>query len=117
MNESFENNLSNTTSNMMSQPAIAEFPNSTETNYNQADILLQQFLLAASAQDLYRVGVFIGSYIYLVITPVGLIGNVLTLLVLLRDRGSGHSCQVYMRVLATVDSFTLLIGLAGKSNV
>ena len=113
MNESFEDITSNIPSNLLSQASINDFGNSTETTLSHAGFY-KQFLFVASVQGLFKVGVFIGSYIYLVITPIGLVGNVLTLLVLLRDRGAGQSCRVYMSTLATVDSITLLTGLGGE---
>ena len=116
MNESFEDHMSTTSPRVHSWTAIMEFKDSNHTNLSYASIQ-QQFILAASTQSLYKIGLFIISYIYPAIIPFGLIGNVLTLLVLVRNRGSGLSCQIYMALLAVFDSITLLNGMVGKEDI
>ena len=116
MNDSFEDHMSTTSSRIDSWTAIMEFKDSNHTNMSYASIE-QQFILAASTQSLYKIGLFIPYYIYPVIIPIGLIGNVLTLIVLVRTRGSGLSCRIYMALLAIFDSITLLNGISGKGDV
>ena len=116
MNDSFEDHMSTTSSRIDSWTAIMEFKDSNHTNISYASIE-QQFILAASTQSLYKIGLFIPYYIYPVIIPIGLIGNVLTLIVLVRTRGSGLSCRIYMALLAIFDSITLLNGISGKGDV
>ena len=113
-NDSLENHASNTPSRLDLWTTIMEYKNSSDANLSSVNIQ-QQFMLATSTRSLYKIGFFMGSYIYPVITPIGLIGNVLTLLVLVRNRGL--SCRIYMALLAIFDSITLLNGIAGKEDI
>ena len=114
--DSFEDNMNNTPSRVDLWRAIMEFNDSNLTNLSYANTQ-QEFILAASKRSLHKIGLVLGFYIYPVITPIGLIGNVLTLLVLVRNRGSGLSCRIYMALLAIFDSITLLNGIVGKEDV
>ena len=116
INYSLVEQASNALSRLDWWTTIMEYKNLSDTNLSSVNIQ-RQFMLAASTRSLYKIGLFIGSYIYPVITPIGLIGNVLTLLVLVQNRGSGLSYRIYMALLAVFDSITLLNGITGEEGV
>ena len=57
------------------------------------------------------------TFYYPIVPPLGMVGNILTLVVLAKRPGAAHSCHVYMTALAVFDLITLLNSIPGKDTV
>ena len=70
----------------------------------------QLLLIAASNLLKFKVGMAIHRYYLPVIIGIGMIGNFLSLAVMLRRHNRRISCCVYMAALAVTDSCSLFVG-------
>ena len=78
--------------------------NATETTLSEWDILKKE----ASELLPYKVGRDIQTYWLPIIIPIGLIGNTLSFLVMMRPHNRKVSCCVYMAALAVADNVMLI---------
>ena len=62
------------------------------------------------ASLLINIGNSINLYWFPIIVPIGLVGNLLSPLVILHKKNRQISCSIYMAALAVIDSFMLLFG-------
>ena len=68
------------------------------------------FLLLVSQSAWFKAGMAIQRYYYPFIIVLGMIGNILSLVVMLKKHNRRISCCVYMGVLAVSDSMCLFVG-------
>ena len=81
---------------------ITEWSNSSSDNFTDIATI-------ASSLTAYKIGIIIHLYLPIVILPLGIVGNILSFLVMVQSQNRGRSTCMYMAALALSDTLNLFV--------
>ena len=100
------NNITDNDTIVSSFPArignITALGNSSSDNFTDIET-------TASSLTAYKIGIIIHVYLPMVILPLGIVGNILSFLVMVQSQNRGRSTCIYMAALALSDTLNLVV--------
>ena len=84
--------------------------NMSTTEIPPQDSAIMLLVMAVSKYTTFKIGMALHRYYLPVVVVTGLVGNILSLAVMVKSHNRRISCCVYMAALAVTDSCSLLMG-------